>query len=89
MTTSEEDNVRLTIYLPKHTDLLLRTHLARAGMCKGAISKFVADAVRWQLVHLNLEAAQAHNLDVSSAQIEDEIEQALVEVRKKRFAKHV
>jgi len=43
----------------------------------------------WQLVHLNLEAAPAHNLDVSSEQIEDEIEQALVEVRKKRFAKHV
>jgi hypothetical protein len=89
MTTSEEDNVRLTIFLPKDTDLLLRTHLARAGMCKGAISKFVADAARWQLLHLNLEAAQAHNLDVSSAQIEDEIEQALAEVRKKRFAKHV
>jgi hypothetical protein len=47
----------------------------------------VADAVRWQLFHLNLEAAQAHNLDVPSEQIEDEIEQALAEVRKERFAK--
>jgi hypothetical protein len=88
MKSSEEDNVRLTIFVPKETDLLLRTYLAQTGMRKGAISKFVADAVRWQLFHLNLEAAQAHNLDVPSEQIEDEIEQALAEVRKERFAKH-
>ena len=48
---------------------------------------FVADAVRWQLFHLNVEAAQAHNADVPSEQLEDEIEQALAEVRKERFAK--
>jgi len=87
MKSNEEDSVRLTIFVPKDTDLLLRTHLAQSGMRKGAISKFVADAVRWQLFHLNLEAAQAHNLDVPSEQIEDEIELALVEVRKERFAK--
>jgi hypothetical protein len=51
MKTSEEDNVRLTIFVPKETDLLLRTHLAQTGMRKGAISKVVADAVRWQLFH--------------------------------------
>jgi hypothetical protein len=87
MKTNEEDNVRLTIFVPKETDLLLRTHLAQSGLRKGGISKFVADAVRWQLFHLNLEAAQTHNLDVPSEQIEDEIEQALAEVRKERFAK--
>jgi hypothetical protein len=86
MKASEEENVRLTIFVPKETDLLLRSHLARSGMRKGAISKFVADAVRWQLFHLNIEAAQAHNRDVPSEQIEDEIEQALAEVRKERFA---
>jgi len=85
--TDEDDNVRLTIFVPKETDLLLRTHLAQTGMRKGAISKFVADAVRWQLFHLNVEAAQAHNVDVPSEQLEDEIEQALAEVRQERFAK--
>ncbi len=54
---------------------------------KAAISKFVADAVRWQLFQLNVEAAQAHNLDMPSEQLEDEIEQTLAEVRKDRFAK--
>ncbi len=85
--SDEDDNVRLTIFVPKETDLLLRTHLAQTGMRKGAISKFVADAVRWQLFHLNVEAAQAHNADVPSEQLEDEIEQALAEVRQERFAK--
>ena len=84
---TENDHVRLTIFLPKETDLLLRTHLAKAGLRKGALSKFVADAVRWQLFRLNLETAQGHNRDVPSDQLEDEIEQALAEVRKERFAK--
>ncbi len=83
----EENNVRWTIFVPKDTDLSLRTHLAKAGLRKGALSKFVADAVRWQLFHLNVATAQAHNRDVPSEQIEDEIEQALDEVRKVRFAK--
>jgi hypothetical protein len=56
-------------------------------MRKGALSKFVADAVRWQLFHLNVATAQARNRDVPSEPIEDEIEQALDEVRKERFAK--
>jgi hypothetical protein len=87
MKSPEDDTVRLTIFVPKDTDLLLRTHLAKGGMRKGAISKFVADAVRWRLSQLNLQTAQAHNLDVPSEQLEDEIEQALAEVRAERFAK--
>jgi hypothetical protein len=87
MKTSEEDEVRLTVFVPKDGDSVATTHLAQTGMRKGSISKFVADAVCWQLFHLNLEAAQAHNLDLPSERIEDEIEQALAEVRKERFAK--
>jgi hypothetical protein len=36
---------------------------------------------------LNVAAAQAHNQAVPSRKIEDEIDQALDEVRKKRFSK--
>jgi hypothetical protein len=45
------------------------------------------ETVRWQLFNLNLQTAQAHNADVPSEQLEDEIEEALAEVRKERFAK--
>jgi hypothetical protein len=49
--------------------------------------KIVTDAVRWRLFDLNVGAAQAHNADVASEQLEDVIEQALFEVRAERFAK--
>ena len=87
MKTAEDENVRWTIFAPKDTDLSLRTHLAQAGLKKGGLSKFVADAVRWRLFDLNVGAAQAHNKGVPSEQLEDEIEQALTEVRAERFAK--
>jgi ribbon-helix-helix protein len=87
MKTAADDNVRWTIFVPKDTDLALRTHLAQAGLKKGSLSKFVADAVAWRLFDLNVAAAQAHNQAVPSRKIEDEIEQALNDVRRERFAK--
>ena len=87
MKTTEETNARWTIFVPKDTDLSLRTHLAKAGLKKGGLSKFVADAVQWRLFDLNVKAAQSHNLGAPSEVIEDEIEQALAEVRAERFAK--
>ena len=87
MKPSEESNARWTIFVPKDTDMSLRTYLAQAGLKKGGLSKFVADAVRWRLFDLNIQAAQAHNRGVGSEVIEDEIEQALIEVRAGRFAK--
>jgi hypothetical protein len=83
---SADNNVRWTIFAPKDTDVSLRTHLAQAGLKKGSLSQFVADAVRWRLFDLNVGIAQSHNKDVPLAQIEDEIEQALAEVRAERFA---
>jgi hypothetical protein len=89
MKTSADDSVRWTIFVPKDTDLALRTHLAQAGLKKGSLSRFVADAVAWRLFDLNVAAAQAHNQAAKSRTIEDEIEQALDEVRMERFAKTV
>ena len=86
MKTAVEDNVRWTIFVPKDTDLSRRTHLAQGGLKKGSLSKFVADAVAWRLFDLNVAVAQAHNQAVPSRKIEDEIEQALDEVRRERFA---
>jgi len=78
-------SVRWTISVPKETDVLLRTFLAQTGLKKGDLSEFVANAVRWRLFDLNVAAARAKNADVSSEEIEDAIEQALVAVRAERF----
>jgi len=79
------ESVRWTISVPKETDVLLRTFLAQTGLKKGDLSEFVANAVRWRLFDLNVAAARAKNADVSSEEIEDAIEQALVAVRAERF----
>lgn len=83
----DSDSVRWTISVPKETDVLLRTFLAQTGLKKGDLSGFVANAVRWRLFDLNVTAARAKNVDVSSEEIEDAIEQALVDVRAERFRK--
>lgn len=83
----DSDTVRWTISVPKETDVLLRTFLAQTGLKKGNLSEFVANAVRWRLFDLNVTAARAKNVDVSSEEIEDAIEQALVDVRAERFRK--
>jgi len=84
---SDPDAVRWTISVPKETDISLRTYLAQAGMRKGDLSGFVAEAVRWRLFDLNITAAREHNAAASSEEIEDVIENALSEVRAKRFRK--
>ena len=45
----ESELTRLTITWSKDTDLALRSHLGAQGLKKGALSKFVEDAVKWRL----------------------------------------
>jgi hypothetical protein len=85
----DADNVRWTISVPKETDVSLRTYLAKTGLKKGNLSEFVAAAVRWRLFDLNVQGARSQNAGVPSAEIDDAIEQALVEVRAGRFRKPV
>jgi Ribbon-helix-helix domain len=44
------DSVRWTQSVSKDTDVTLRTFLARSGLKKGDLSKFVEDAVQWRLI---------------------------------------
>jgi len=87
MTSANHHQVRWTLAVPKSVDRALRTHLRQTGARRGAMSSFVADAVRRQLSSLNVSAARARNADVPPEQLEREIEQALDEVRQERFAK--
>lgn len=81
----ESETVRWTISVPKETDVSLRTYLAQAGLRKGNLSEFVADAVRWRLFDLNVTEARAKNASASSDEIEHAIDEALAEVRAERF----
>ena len=78
------ESVRWTLSVSKETDVTLRTFLARSGLKKGDLSKFVEDAVQWRLMKLNINEARARNAHVPAEEIEAAVEQALREVRTDR-----
>jgi Ribbon-helix-helix domain len=81
------DLVRWTLSASKETDVTLRTFLARSGLKKGDLSKFVEDAVQWRLMKLNIAEARARNALLRPEEIEAAVHQALSEVRAARFAR--
>jgi hypothetical protein len=81
------DSVRWTLTISKDTDVTLRTFLARSGLKKGDLSKFVEDAVQWRLMKLNIAEARTRNAHLRPEEIEAAVDQALSEVRTERFAR--
>jgi hypothetical protein len=81
------DSVRWTLTISKDTDVTLRTFLARSGLKKGDLSKFVEDAVQWRLMKLNIAEARARNAHLHPEEIEAAVDQAVSEVRAERFAR--
>jgi hypothetical protein len=47
---------------------MVRSHLARVGLKKGDLSKFVDDAVRAEVLRRTVKEVQAQNADLSEEQ---------------------
>ena len=77
--------VRWSLVISKETDTSLRRHLARKGMRKGDLSKFVEDAVRWRVLDQPVADTKAANADVPAEEIEDAIAEAVQAARAERF----
>lgn len=75
------DAIRWTIKVSKETDLSLRTFLGSQGMKKGDISKFVEDAVQWQLLARTAEVLKERNQDQAGDALEGAIEDEVRAVR--------
>ena len=43
------DTTRWTVSVSKATDIAVRSFLARRGMKKGDLSKFIEDAAKWRV----------------------------------------
>ena len=71
------ETVRWSLVISKETDIALRTYLARHGMRKGDLSKFVEDAVRWRVLDRTVAETKASNADVPPEEIESAITEAL------------
>jgi Ribbon-helix-helix domain len=78
----DQDLTRLTITWSKETDLALRSYPGAQGLKKGAISKFIEDAVKWRLFDETVEQARARFADLPPDEIEALIEEAVQSARR-------
>jgi ribbon-helix-helix protein len=79
-------NTRLTITWSKETDLALRSFLGAQGLKKGALSKFIEDAVKWSLFDQTITEVRAAFADVPPDQLQKMIDEAVQDVRRERRA---
>ena len=80
----ETELTRLTIVLSKDTDLALRSYLGAQGLKKGALSKFVEDAVKWRLFDRTVSQVRDAFADVPEDELIDMIDEAVASVRKQK-----
>jgi hypothetical protein len=84
---AEPETTRLTIMLSKEADFALRSFLGAQGMKKGDISKFIEEAVRWRIFHQTVGEARGAFADVAPNELQKIIDEAVDEVRAKRYRK--
>lgn len=80
----ETEVTRLTIVWSKDTDLALRSHLGARGLKKGALSKFVEDAVKWRLFDQTVSEVRKAFADVPPDELQILIDEAVSSVRKEK-----
>jgi hypothetical protein len=83
--TREPETTRLTITWSKEADHALRSFLGAQGMKKGDLSKFIEDSVRWRIFHQTVGEARQAFADLSPGELQRMIDEAVEEVRAKRY----
>ena len=81
----ESETVRWTLTVSKETDIALRTFLAQRGLKKGDLSRFVEDAVRWQVFQRTVQDVRARNVGCAGEGVDAAVDEALAFVRAERF----
>ena len=82
---SSPGTTRLTITWSKETDLALRSFLGAQGLKKGALSKFIEEAVRWRVFHRTVGDVRKAFADVPEGELQKHIEAAVEAARAKRY----
>ncbi|MGA9391492.1 MAG: ribbon-helix-helix domain-containing protein [Candidatus Sulfotelmatobacter sp.] len=80
----EAEITRLTIVWSKDTDLALRSYLGAQGLKKGALSKFVEDAVKWRLFDQTVNQVREAFASVPAEELRGTIDDAILHVRKQK-----
>jgi hypothetical protein len=77
-----ESRVRWSLVVSRETDMSLRTYLARLGLRKGALSRFVEEAVRWRVLDHTVAETKSRNAGVPPLELEGAIAEAVRFVRR-------
>ena len=80
----ETEITRLTITWSKDTDVALRSYLGSQGLKKGALSKFIEDAVKWRLFDQTVNEVRQAFADVPADELRNMIDEAVVSARKEK-----
>lgn len=75
---------RWTLSIPDETDRAVRTYLARTGLKKGDLSKFVDKAVRRQVFALIVKDIKERNADADPGELQKLIDEAVEQTRARR-----
>lgn len=82
-----ESTIRWSLKVSRETDIALRMHLAQTGSRKGALSKFVEQAVQKEVFMRTVAGVQKRNAKVPPAEMEAAIDEALTAVRAQTWGK--
>lgn len=78
-----DDSVtRWTVSVSKDTDITVRSFLARRGMKKGDLSKFIEEAVKWRVFDQTLAEVRDKFADMRPEELEAVIDEAVAAARK-------
>jgi len=76
-----DDTTRWTVSVSKETDITVRSFLAKRGMKKGDLSKFIEEAVKWRVLDQTVTEVRSKFTDMPPAELESLIDEAVAAVR--------
>ncbi len=77
-----DGTTRWTVSVSKETDIAVRCFLAKRGMKKGDLSKFIEDAVRCRVLNQTVEEVRSQCADRPADTLEAQVNEAVTETRR-------
>ncbi len=77
-----DGTTRWTVSVSKETDIAVRCFLAKRGMKKGDLSKFIEDAVRCRVLDQTVEEVRSQCADMPADALEALVNEAVTETRR-------
>lgn len=78
---ADDTTTRWTVSVSKETDIAVRSFLARRGLKKGDLSKFIEEAVKWRVLDQTVAEARSKFADLPPEELEAAIEEAVAAAR--------